>query len=104
MSGRRGREQVLLDERDAFVSTSRVEVNGTTYATANITSVAVRRGQWHKKMLVGGAVFVLGLLWPSRHHDRYAVCSDPAVHKITWSRRRSGELAEAINDAIVERG
>ena len=35
-------EQVLLEGDDAFVSTTRVVIGGTTYSTSNITSVSKR--------------------------------------------------------------
>jgi hypothetical protein len=36
-------EQIFLNENNVFVSNTRVILHGTTYATANITSVAKRR-------------------------------------------------------------
>jgi len=36
-------EQVFFNERDIYVSNSRISMGGTTYSTANITSVSTRK-------------------------------------------------------------
>jgi Family of unknown function (DUF6232) len=57
-------ERVFLEEASALVSISRVIISGTTYSTANITSVSKRIRQPKSgcavALVVLGALFMLG--------------------------------------------
>lgn len=59
-------EHVFLDEGNIYVSNTKVMIHGTTYATANITSVTKRFTPASKGcaiiLICLGAIFVLGAL------------------------------------------
>lgn len=68
-------EKVFLNESDVFVSSSRIVISGTTYSTANITSIrkstTPAKRDWALRMILLGALGVL-LSW-------YVYSEDPSV-------------------------
>ena len=130
---RRRKEVLLMDNADAFVSTTRIQLHGTIYATANITSVRLRLVPNSKVVLiVWGVVLMLagggGLYfdWPATlmwvllvlglalflvglsTRQCYQVVMATAAAEFTGYRSTDGRfchrLVNAIENAIAERG
>lgn len=127
---RRGKDLVLLNDRDAFVSTTRITLRGTTYATANVTSVKLRYDNRAKVRTInwglvltalgGTAGFAFHPLWAIAvvgvlvlivglcMSGWYSVILATAAGEFTGFRSQNGRfcnrLADAIEDAMLERG
>lgn len=60
-------ERVFLNESFARVSSSKIEINGATYATRNVGSVRVEsvpRPLWPILVIAFGVILLLGSTWP----------------------------------------
>ncbi len=129
---KRSREKVFLDDGRSFVSTTRIDLNATVYATANVTSVRLRRNNrtkmkvikwgltagilgavaalatgnelWWMASAIGGVVFVLGLAWPAYYHVILGTAGSEKTAWVTNKRKYADELASAIEEAILARG
>jgi hypothetical protein len=118
-------EKVFLQNGDTLVTNSRINLNGTTYVTANITSVSrftvvpsrkieIIAGLVGVLLLAGGvflpAIFVIGvaaLIFYLRKNKHIVKLSSNAGEKdALWSTDKAfiDSVVESINNAIIYRG
>ena len=89
-------EQVFLDDANVYVSNTKVVLAGTTYSTANITSVSKRFTPASKGCALAltalGALLTLGSLGPMFSKDfgsglvMFLVCGGITALGIAWLR------------------
>src|SRR5437764_9845816 len=106
-------EQVFLDESNIYVSNTRVVLAGTTYATANITSVATRFTPASKGCAVAltavGALMMLAALGPLFSKDfgsgllMLLVCGGITAAGIAWLRSLKPTYHVVLASASGER-
>ncbi|HYK05463.1 MAG TPA: DUF6232 family protein [Thermoanaerobaculia bacterium] len=89
-------EQVFMNDADVYVSNTKVVIGGTTYATANLTSVSKRFTPASKGCAMAlaavGILMTLGSLGPMFSEDfgagllMFVICGAIAAAGIAWLR------------------
>lgn len=106
-------ERVFLDDNSVYVSNTKVILAGTTYATANITSVSKRFTPASKGcavlLTVLGALMMLGSLGPLFSKDfgagllMFLVCGAIVAAGVAWLRSLKPTYYVVLASASGER-
>jgi len=125
-------EKIIYQEHGILVSTTRVVIDGTTYPTANITSVTMRKdvpdqgcailailvgflcayigkAQPMEVLLIFGCILlVIGVIWMTSQKPTFSIVFSASSGEIkamvSNDQALIQEIVEAINQAIIIRG
>ena len=125
-----GDENIFFSQGNIYISNSRISIGGTTYSTANITSVSIKktpakagcaisllviggigiitgfsalgnnREMAYSSFLVWGVVIAAGLFWLSRQKPTFHVLLASASGENEALSSKNEELIGQVTDAV----